>query len=508
MISFTSATSLSLLSSNKRSSSDNKQKVSAIKFRMRSSTSSYLRSSVFSSLSASVSSPFPLSMRIAIVFVVTTILPMFIQSSSGQRLVSYPCTDMGAIRWMRDPNYCDQYYICHFGQPLAMPACPKGQVWGSKALNCVPEGSRWDDCTRGLTSAQGIDSSPTQPHKYKYNSNTNYNYNKKTTVHTRGQSNFSPRSRSTLPVNPSLNNNDKYYNDWKSGQVFDGKSLSGPNYKLDTKIPKSTFTLTRKPKSRPEQRKQTQDFYHKYERRPSTTWQRHKTTAPDYAATEYRKHLKDTPSLKNIKKSRNQKHVRKHQEYNQVDNNNKINKWYQPNTKNPRVTQNVPSTKSRVTTTTTTTNIATSSTTTKPPTTKSQLYFAGFPRDWRTEPTKDLNSDRSVKSKLKHHVIEWYTTNRPPHFLGKSLGSGVRQRGLGNDVNHVNSVHRNKAVQKRGYFDNIDENGNMKRKNKWRKVLNDKWFLFAKENQRKQAHLSKMQRYVGAGKCSSFSHYR
>ncbi|PVD19358.1 hypothetical protein C0Q70_19846 [Pomacea canaliculata] len=62
------------------------------------------------------------------------------------RKVELPCTDRAAIQWVRDPANCAQYYICHFGQPLAMPACPYGQVWGIKARNCVPEDSRWNDC--------------------------------------------------------------------------------------------------------------------------------------------------------------------------------------------------------------------------------------------------------------------------------------------------------------------------------------------------------------------------
>lgn len=65
----------------------------------------------------------------------------------AQKLVVYPCTDFDAIRWVRDATFCNQYYICHFGQPLAMPSCPAGQVWSNTALNCVPQDSRWDDCS-------------------------------------------------------------------------------------------------------------------------------------------------------------------------------------------------------------------------------------------------------------------------------------------------------------------------------------------------------------------------
>ncbi|ESO86722.1 hypothetical protein LOTGIDRAFT_235309 [Lottia gigantea] len=59
----------------------------------------------------------------------------------------YPCPDAIAIQWVRDPRDCTKYFICHFGKPLTMPGCPLGQVWGNMARNCVPEGSRWDDCT-------------------------------------------------------------------------------------------------------------------------------------------------------------------------------------------------------------------------------------------------------------------------------------------------------------------------------------------------------------------------
>ena len=62
------------------------------------------------------------------------------------RKVEWPCTDRSAIQWVRHPRDCSKYYICHFGQPLSMPVCPYGQVWGIKAKNCVPEHSRWNDC--------------------------------------------------------------------------------------------------------------------------------------------------------------------------------------------------------------------------------------------------------------------------------------------------------------------------------------------------------------------------
>ena len=62
------------------------------------------------------------------------------------RDVEWPCTDTSAIQWVRHPQDCSQYYICHYGQPLSMPTCPYGQVWAKKARNCVPETSRWNDC--------------------------------------------------------------------------------------------------------------------------------------------------------------------------------------------------------------------------------------------------------------------------------------------------------------------------------------------------------------------------
>ncbi|KAK7011769.1 chitin binding beak protein 1 [Biomphalaria glabrata] len=76
------------------------------------------------------------------------VIVMFFEGCSCQRQPVFPCVDFHAIHWVRDANYCEQYYICHFGQPMSMPACPRGQVWSNTALNCVPEFSRWDDCNR------------------------------------------------------------------------------------------------------------------------------------------------------------------------------------------------------------------------------------------------------------------------------------------------------------------------------------------------------------------------
>ncbi|BFY97985.1 hypothetical protein BsWGS_01025 [Bradybaena similaris] len=74
--------------------------------------------------------------------------------SCTENLLVYPCTDFEAIRWVRDSTFCEQYYICHFGQPLAMPACPTGQVWSNGALNCVPRESVWDDCQASVSPTQ------------------------------------------------------------------------------------------------------------------------------------------------------------------------------------------------------------------------------------------------------------------------------------------------------------------------------------------------------------------
>ena len=65
---------------------------------------------------------------------------------NADRFVVYPCTDITAVSWVRDRHRCDIYYICQYGQPLTMPACPWGQVWSNAAHNCVPETSRWNDC--------------------------------------------------------------------------------------------------------------------------------------------------------------------------------------------------------------------------------------------------------------------------------------------------------------------------------------------------------------------------
>ena len=82
----------------------------------------------------------PLSLLCALWFVCRPVLVV------AERVAIFPCTDLTAIRWVRDRHRCDVYFICRYGQPLAMPACPQGQVWSQAAHNCVPESSRWNDC--------------------------------------------------------------------------------------------------------------------------------------------------------------------------------------------------------------------------------------------------------------------------------------------------------------------------------------------------------------------------
>ncbi|XP_041362868.1 mucin-5AC-like isoform X2 [Gigantopelta aegis] len=57
----------------------------------------------------------------------------------------YPCTSMG-IQWVRHENDCSRYYICSFGKPQLLPACPGNSHWSNTFKNCVPIDSRWDDC--------------------------------------------------------------------------------------------------------------------------------------------------------------------------------------------------------------------------------------------------------------------------------------------------------------------------------------------------------------------------
>ncbi|KAK6180028.1 hypothetical protein SNE40_012249 [Patella caerulea] len=78
-----------------------------------------------------------------LIAIAVMLMPGLTHSKSAE----YPCPDAVAIQWVRDPAECSKYFICHFGKPLTMPGCPMGQVWGNDARNCVPEGSRWDDCS-------------------------------------------------------------------------------------------------------------------------------------------------------------------------------------------------------------------------------------------------------------------------------------------------------------------------------------------------------------------------
>lgn len=90
-------------------------------------------------------------------FFLLTVVILLPTLTSADRMAVYPCVDFQAIRWVRDAAYCDQYYICHFGQPMSMPSCPAGQVWSNLALNCVPVHSRWDDCSHPPVATQPTD---------------------------------------------------------------------------------------------------------------------------------------------------------------------------------------------------------------------------------------------------------------------------------------------------------------------------------------------------------------
>lgn len=57
----------------------------------------------------------------------------------------FPCTSSG-VQWVRHPRNCSIYYVCGHGIPHHMPTCPPDRVWSNSVTNCVPSGSRWDDC--------------------------------------------------------------------------------------------------------------------------------------------------------------------------------------------------------------------------------------------------------------------------------------------------------------------------------------------------------------------------
>lgn len=57
----------------------------------------------------------------------------------------FPCTSSG-VQWVRHPRNCSIYYVCGHGMPHHMPTCPPDRVWSNSVTNCVPVGSRWDDC--------------------------------------------------------------------------------------------------------------------------------------------------------------------------------------------------------------------------------------------------------------------------------------------------------------------------------------------------------------------------
>ncbi|BFZ01121.1 hypothetical protein BsWGS_04160 [Bradybaena similaris] len=150
----------------------------------------------------------------------------------AQKLVVYPCTDFDAIRWVRDATFCNQYYICHFGQPLAMPSCPGGQVWSNAALNCVPQDSRWDDCSG-------------RPRPLKTEKRTTKNYRLSTVTRRPLQTNPSTSPRTTTDVVITVNNLPREIkvakskktpilrNDSKNLDVKDDVSLGYPHYIVD-----------------------------------------------------------------------------------------------------------------------------------------------------------------------------------------------------------------------------------------------------------------------------------
>ncbi|KAK6178875.1 hypothetical protein SNE40_011361 [Patella caerulea] len=61
--------------------------------------------------------------------------------------LSNPCKGTLTLHWIREPNTCNRYIVCAAGQPIRMPACPDTHIWSQRGRNCVPKGSRWDDCS-------------------------------------------------------------------------------------------------------------------------------------------------------------------------------------------------------------------------------------------------------------------------------------------------------------------------------------------------------------------------
>ncbi|KAK7115518.1 uncharacterized protein [Littorina saxatilis] len=57
-----------------------------------------------------------------------------------------PCTSQG-VEWVRSPDSCSKYVVCGFGLPMATMLCPSSLLWSVQVKNCVPRGSRWDDCS-------------------------------------------------------------------------------------------------------------------------------------------------------------------------------------------------------------------------------------------------------------------------------------------------------------------------------------------------------------------------
>ncbi|XP_064609786.1 transmembrane protease serine 9-like [Liolophura sinensis] len=70
-----------------------------------------------------------------------------------------PCKSL-ELHWVRHASNCSVYYCCGFGIPYKMQPCPEGQVWSNMATNCVPMGSRWNDCPRVSGNAKPSTAAP------------------------------------------------------------------------------------------------------------------------------------------------------------------------------------------------------------------------------------------------------------------------------------------------------------------------------------------------------------
>ncbi|GAB1606193.1 serine protease 30 [Argonauta hians] len=90
-------------------------------------------------------------MRTLIIFAILTNVctsrKYFFRWRSGHFMpvAKFPCTSKD-MQWVRHPSNCSLYFVCGHGVPHQMPPCPMDRVWSNKVTNCVPVGSRWDDC--------------------------------------------------------------------------------------------------------------------------------------------------------------------------------------------------------------------------------------------------------------------------------------------------------------------------------------------------------------------------